>query len=259
MAFTFGFYNSLNHDRVYDSLSISKIFDGLITDGVYATIGNCFKVTPASGNVTVGTGRAWFDHTWNLNDSAMTLTGEPAHSTLDRWDAIILDINSSNSYRENGIQWIYGTAASNPVKPTMIRTISHNQYPLAYIYRRADSTITSSDITNTVGTEECPYCTGLLTDTKNIAQVENNSTATKAYVKGEYMLYNDELCVATKNITQGSALVLYPTSNYNLKRTTVTQELDRILQMGGLINYTLDSGNNDLYIDLLTADDIWPS
>lgn len=259
MAFTFGFYNSLNHDRVYDSLSISKIFDGLITDGIYGTIGDCFKVRVSSGNIIVGSGRAWFDHTWNLNDSDMTLTGDPAHATMDRWDAIILDINSSNAYRENGIQWIKGTASATPEKPTMIRTVSHNQYPLAYVYRRANSSIVSSDVTNTVGTDECPYCTGLLTDTKNIAQIEPNDTASKAYTKGEYMLYDDELYVATKNIAQGASIITYPRSNYNLKRTTIAQELDRIIGLSGTIQYTFDSENDDLYINLLTADDIWPS
>ena len=256
MAFTFGFYNSLDHDRVYDSLSISKIFDGLITDGIYATIGECFKVRRYSGtSVSVSSGRAWFDHTWNYNDSDMILTGDSAHATLDRWDAIVLDVNSSNQYRENSIKWVYGTAATNPVKPTMVSTTSHHQYPLAYVYRRANSTISASDITNTIGTDECPYCTGLLTDTKNIAQVENNDYATKAYTKGEYMLYHDELYVALRNIAKNSTLVV----DFDIKRTTVTQELDRIISLGGLIQYTFDSGNNDLYIDLLTADDIWPS
>ena len=256
MAFTYGFYNSFDHDRVYDSLSISRIFDGLITDGIYATIGQRFRVTigSSSNSVVVGSGRAWFNHTWSLNDSDMTISGDPAHTTLDRWDAIVLDINSSNQYRENGIQWLYGEASVNPVKPTMASTTSHHQYPLAYIYRRANSSISSSDITNTIGTDECPYCTGLLTDTKNIAQVESNIQATKAYSKGEYMLYNDELYVAIRDIAQGTNMIV----DYNIRRTTIAQELDRILSLGGLIQYTFDSGNNDLYINLLTADDIWP-
>jgi hypothetical protein len=258
MAFTFGFYNSYDHDRVYDSLSISRIFDGLITDGVYGTVGDCFIITKTqnTNEISVGTGRAWFDHTWNLNDSPMLLVGEGAHGTLDRWDAIVIDVNTDREYRENKIIWVYGTAATNPVKPTLIHTLSHNQYPLAYIYRRAGSTITASDINITVGTDECPYCTGLLTDTKNIAQIELNDTATRDYSKGEYVLYHDELHVIMKNITQGTAFIEYPTSNYNIKKTTIAEEINRIIQLGGYIRYTVD-GNDDLYIDLLTTDDLY--
>lgn len=38
MAFTFGFYNSLNGDRKYNAEQVSSIFDGLISDGVYDTM-----------------------------------------------------------------------------------------------------------------------------------------------------------------------------------------------------------------------------
>ena len=39
MSVTYGFYNSLNGDRKYDSAQISSIFDGLIVDGIFASIG----------------------------------------------------------------------------------------------------------------------------------------------------------------------------------------------------------------------------
>lgn len=258
MAFTFGFYNSLNHDRRYDSISISKIFDGLITDGIYATVGNKFKVTLSTNDneVVVGSGRAWFDHTWNLNDSDMILTGLESHEIFDRWDAIILDINSDNEYRDNSIKWIYGTAAGSPTKPELINTTAHHQYPLAYIYRRANTVIAASDITNTIGTDACPYCAGLLTDTKNIAPVEENDTATRAYQKGEYILWQDELCKTTAAIVQNAQLILYPDTNYNLKKTTISEEFYKMMSMAGVISYEYDAQNDDLYLTLLTPDDL---
>lgn len=39
MSLTYGFFNSVNSDRVYDAEQISSIFDGLILDGVFASIG----------------------------------------------------------------------------------------------------------------------------------------------------------------------------------------------------------------------------
>lgn len=49
MTVTFGFYNSLNSDRLYNALQMSSLFDGIITDGVFASIGTSMIVTPDSG------------------------------------------------------------------------------------------------------------------------------------------------------------------------------------------------------------------
>ncbi|MGD7407461.1 hypothetical protein ACQCP7_25580, partial [Ralstonia pseudosolanacearum] len=59
MAITYGFFNSLNHDRRYDAGQISEYFDGLISDGVYESIGEALQVQAATGmNVNIQTGRA---------------------------------------------------------------------------------------------------------------------------------------------------------------------------------------------------------
>lgn len=165
MAFTFGFYNSLNHDRKYNSTQMSEIFDGLILDGVYVTVGKCFLVKASSveNRVVVQSGRAWFDHTWNKNDADLVLEATQSDILLDRIDAVVLDIRSAEKYRKNDIIWVTGTAKTNPVKPTLIKEPGHTQYPLAYVRRPAGSqTITQGNITNAVGTSECPFVTGLL-------------------------------------------------------------------------------------------------
>lgn len=162
MSFTYGFYNSVDHDRVYDAVQMASIFDGIINDGVYETIGDAMMVKAVNGNnITVGTGRAWFNHTWSLNDSLMPLTLLNSGVINNRYDAIVLEVNSSS--RENSIKVVYGTEASSPSKPSMIKTSTINQYPLAYIYRAAGSSeISQSDIENTIGTTECPFVIGVL-------------------------------------------------------------------------------------------------
>ena len=50
MSVTCGFYNSLNGDRKYNAIQMGRIFDGLIGDGVFATVGNAFVVKAANGN-----------------------------------------------------------------------------------------------------------------------------------------------------------------------------------------------------------------
>ena len=165
MAVTYGFYNALNHDRLYDAIQISSIFDGIIRDGIFSTIGDTMIVTaPEDGMyVNVGSGRAWFNHTWTLNDTAYPIEAEEAEVVLDRIDAVILEVNSSAEVRANSIKFLKGTPSSNPVKPTLTHNAEVNQYALAYVRIRAgQTTIFQSDIENAVGTDETPFITGVL-------------------------------------------------------------------------------------------------
>lgn len=173
MAFSFGFYNSFNHDRRYNAIQMSMIFDGIISDGIYATIGEAMvvKATSEDNVVVVGPGRGWFDHTWNYNDADLPVNAPISDVLLKRIDALVIDINANESYRENKIVWVQGTPSSNPVRPTMINTLEHHQYPLCYVERKPNvEKILQADITNMVGSSECPFVTGIL-QTINIDQL----------------------------------------------------------------------------------------
>jgi len=164
MTVTYGFYNSLAGDRIYDAIQVSKIFDGLISDGIYDSIGTGLVVSETTGMVvSVGIGRAWFDYTWTLNDAALPLTVEDAEAVLNRIDAVVLEIDSTSTVRVNSIKIIEGTPASSPVAPTMIDTETVHQYALAHI--DVDATVTeilAVDITNKVGTVDTPFVTGIV-------------------------------------------------------------------------------------------------
>lgn len=164
MAFTCGFFNSDRGDRKYNAEQISAIFDGIIADGVFATIGDHMAVTPGTGmQVLVGTGKAWFDHTWNVNDSLYSLDIAKSDVTLDRIDAVVLETNHSDSVRFNGFKVIRGAMSSTPVKPTLTNTETIHQHPLAWVRVKAGATaITASMIENAVGKTECPFVTGVV-------------------------------------------------------------------------------------------------
>lgn len=164
MSLTCGFFNSMNHDRKYDATVFGDIFNGIINDGVFMNIGTAMQVTANNGMyVNVGIGRAWFNGTWTLNDTLMLVKIEDAELILDRIDAIVLEVNKSDDVRANTIKVIKGTPSSSPIKPTMQKDLYVNQYPLAYITVRANTTnITQSMIENRVGTDDCPFVTGIL-------------------------------------------------------------------------------------------------
>ena len=164
MSVTYGFYDSLNGDRKYSAIQMSSIFDGIILDGIFASIGTAFAVKAGGGLVVnVGIGRAWFNHTWTYNDSILPLIAPDSELLLDRIDAVVIEVDGTDSVRENSIKFVTGTPASSPVRPTMVHEGKVHQYPLCYIYRSYGSTeITQAEITNMIGTEECPFITGIL-------------------------------------------------------------------------------------------------
>lgn len=162
---TSGFYDSLNHDRRYSSIQFGSIFDGVIRDGVFQHVGSRLMVSQNSGMmISVGTGRAWFNHTWTYNDSILPLTVSQSEVILDRVDAVVLEVDAREEGRTNTIKIVKGTPTSKNAKPpAMLKEKNRWQYPLAYIKVAAGVTsIRTADITNKVGTSDCPFVTAPL-------------------------------------------------------------------------------------------------
>ena len=164
MSLTYGFYNSIDHDRRYTAEQFGSIFDGVINDGVFQNIGELFAVTPNEGmQILVGTGRAWFNCTWTLNDTKYLLECSESNQIFDRIDLIVLEVNTTSNVRENSLKIVEGTASSTPVRPEIIDNEYVHQHIIAEIRVRANTTeINESDIKNLVGTSECPFVTGIL-------------------------------------------------------------------------------------------------
>ena len=170
MAFTFGFYNALNHDRRYNAIQVSSIFDGIIKDGIFMSIGGHMnvKATGNGFNIVVESGRAWFNHTWSLLDADYPMVVSPSDVLEDRIDAVVLEVNENVDVRQNFIKIITGTPAEKPTKPALTNNLDIHQYALAYITVPANSvTLTQSNVENAVGLGSTPFVTGIL-ETINI-------------------------------------------------------------------------------------------
>jgi len=164
MTVTYGFYDSLAGDRTYNALQFSSLLDSIINDGVFISIGQALAIVDGTGlQVRAGIGRAWFDHTWTYNDAILNLVITEPHAVINRIDTVVLETNSDPGVRANTIKVIAGTPASSPVPPTLIHTATIHQYPLADVDVEAQATeINQSDITNRIGTSDCPFVTGIL-------------------------------------------------------------------------------------------------
>lgn len=166
MAISYGFYNSIQHDRKYNAVQMSQIFDGIINDGIYMGFKDHFAVSPGSGmKVIVSSGRAWFNHTWTYNDSALIVDLDPASAGLNRIDLIALVVDISDEVRANSIQVIKGDPiGSTPVKPVVEDTDTKFYHPLAYVTISASTTqITEGMIENCIGADHrTPFVTGII-------------------------------------------------------------------------------------------------
>lgn len=247
MAVTSGFFNSLNHDRRYDADQMGSIFDGIILDGVYLNIGDAFEVTAGPGDmqVTVGTGRAWFMHTWTLNDSAVVFNVTEASLASSRIDAVVIDVDKRRTKRANTIKYLSGLPDKDGT--SLISEEDHKQYPICYIDVAAGVTkITQSAITYTCGSSQTPFVTGVL-QMLNLDNVTNqfNSVfyewfegikdALDENTAGK--LYNQIVSLQSKvnaNSSQISRLVreVFDPSNGQNLGTTLTAQQKAAIQSG---------------------------
>lgn len=165
MSVSSGFYNSVNHDRKYNAMHFGQLFDGIIRDGVFMSIGDHFNITTKGTgmNVTVGTGHGWFNRTWITNDAVLVLPISASEILLDRIDAVVIEVDKSLQVRNSSIKVIRGTAADNPSRPTLVKSDTIFQYPLCYVrVNKQVSIISQADITNMIGTSATPFVTGIL-------------------------------------------------------------------------------------------------
>ena len=163
MSVTSGFFNSQNGDRAYDAVQMSSIFDGLVGDGVVYNYGDRFAATSGGGTtVNIGSGRAWFDHTWTLNDSTLPIALDAQEAYGGRKDLIVLEVDADA--RKNTIHKITGTVAQT-VEGASYPSITSNQHILCKVEvpQIGDGSIRIFDV---VGFDaSCPYAVNLIEHT----------------------------------------------------------------------------------------------
>lgn len=162
MAITYGFFNSINSDRRYNADQISEYFDGLVSNGVYESVGNALQVTAGDGlAVNVQSGRAIIESKWIKNDAAQTVNLTASHVLLPRYTAIVVRLNKTNRLIEIAAK--DGTPASSPAKPEMADDGTIKELCLAYVYVGANtSAVTQANIIDMRASNLCGWVTGII-------------------------------------------------------------------------------------------------
>ena len=161
MAITSGFFDSVDGDRTYNADQMSNYFDGLVSDGVYETIGERFLVTAGDGmRVKVGSGRAIIQSRWVKNDAVVQLTLDPSNASLNRMDAIVLRLDKTD--RSITLTVKNGTAVSGvPNMPDITRNDNVYELYLASVYVPAGAARVVT-ITDLRPSSYCGWVTGIV-------------------------------------------------------------------------------------------------
>lgn len=202
MSISYGFFNSLDGDRVYNADDVNTFLEGLISpSGIYANVDGMLQVVASSGmTLNVQPGKAAIKHHWFRSNAAEDVVLSAAHQLLNRYDVIVLRLDIVN--REIGFAVIEGTPATAPAVPAIIRNDSYYDLKLAQVYVKAGVTaILQKDIKDTrLNSNVCGIITGIIDqlDTSTFAaQLSAWMAAEQAAFEQWFETLTDELQVNT--------------------------------------------------------------
>lgn len=155
MAITYGFFNSVDGDRKYNAEQMSTYFDGLVSDGIFQSVGKKFSVTAGAGlTVNVDTGRALIECHWLKNDNVLTISLDSADVQNDRKDLIVIKLDYSA--RTMGIEYISGAESVKNTETVKYLVLAKITVPAGA------TTITQANVKDIRGSALCPWVTGLV-------------------------------------------------------------------------------------------------
>lgn len=171
MAITYGFFNSVDGDRKYNAEQMSTYFDGLVSDGIFQSVGKKFSVTAGAGlTVNVDTGRALIECHWLKNDNVLPISLDSADVQNDRKDLIVIKLDYSA--RTMGVEYISGAESVKNTETVKYLTLAKITVPAGA------TSITQANIKDYRGSALCPWVTGLV---KQVDTADLFSQYEKAY------------------------------------------------------------------------------
>lgn len=217
-----GFFNSQNHDRMYNATDFNELISTIKSDGI-DNYGDKLEVSAGQGlSVQVSTGKCFFNNHWLYNDNAYQIELEEASIVAPRIDAIVVEVNDTE--RDVFLKSVSGNPSNTPVPPTLVDSGSVHQHLLAYVNvpKEATSVGTITDKRS----EWADVKSDKLDDVQDqiTRNIENEETASRTYNVGEYIVRNGVYYKVTQTIASGAAI----TEGVNIESATVGNELSVI-------------------------------
>ena len=253
MAISYGFFNSVDDDRLYNAETFNNYFEGLISQsGVFKGVGGEFAVTAATGlHVNVADGKALVNTHWIKSTAVETLEIETAHNLFDRYDLVCL--TWSESGRDVTMNVVKGTASTAPIPPMPRRSGGLYDIVLAVVLVEANATtITTANIFDQrPNTANCGFITGIIEQvdiTELFAQYEARFAALENSMRSWETASQDQFDTwfynLTQNLTVGAYIMKYNKVVNGGASVSSTIALD-------MIDYTYDP--NDVIICTLNG------
>ena len=227
MAITYGFFNSVDGDRKYNAEQMSTYFDGLVSDGIFQSVGKKFSVTAGAGlTVNVDTGRALIECHWLKNDNVLTISLDNADVQNDRKDLIVIKLDYTA--RTMGIEYISGAESVKNTETVKYLTLARITIPAGA------TAITQANIKDYRGSALCPWVTGLVKQVDTADLFTQYETAYEEMVQQMINWWADR-----RNAFDTWFNNLTSTLNVNLNLTkqefsyTTTEETDNIPLVSG--------------------------
>lgn len=214
MAITSGFFDSINGDRLYTAEEMSSYFDGIVSDGVYESVGGRFNVTAGNGlTINVADGRAIIQSHWIKNDAQYSITLDPADIQLGRIDAIALRLDKENRFIS--LYAKKGTPASSPQMPEITRTdtVWELYIALVYIAKGATQPTLITDLRPSI---YCGWVTGVVQQVNTADLFDGWNAAYQAqyakfdaYMDAKMQAFNEWFETLTKQLTVQTGVTKY--------------------------------------------------
>lgn len=225
MAIKYGYFNSVSGDRTYNAEDMTMYFKGIVSDGIYQTIGDMFAVTATTGlTVRIGTGRALVNTHWIESDAATTVTFDAASVSADTYKAIVLRCDLNESVRTVSIV----TKDLTSRTPVLTNDDDITELCVAVVtIRRNSTTISQSDIRDYRGSAYCPWVTGVIeqVDTSNLfaeftAAYDEGMAELEQYMDEQRTSFDEWLATLQSELTVSTSLRKYQNVYVNGSETT---------------------------------------
>lgn len=152
MAQKYGFFNSVNKDRIYDASDVARFLSKFFTNGIF---NNSLSVS-ANDNMTVSVaiGNANINGYGYDNTEELILDIDDADNELSRIDSVVIRLDLTN--RQITAEILQGQYATTPSQPSITRSGNIYDLRLANILVPAGATrITADMITDTRFGSDC--------------------------------------------------------------------------------------------------------
>ena len=155
MAFSYGFFNAKNLDRIYTAENFCDYLGSIICNGIQDNYGQCFKLIANKLKLTIGSGKAWINGHYFLSDTPYTFDlSSYVNESLGRYLSVGICCNTGENYRKIEFEILAGTPATSPSIPRFKDTETKTYLTICAI--RIDAGATEIKVTDY--RENSTYC-----------------------------------------------------------------------------------------------------